>query len=213
MLRVCLAALSIALVLLLSEFLWRKERIKNESARKFVHIIAGTIIAFFPFWVSYNWIMILGLGFVVGNLVNRYTPLFNAVHAVKRKTWGDVLFGIGVLICALFRPDPLIFTAAILHLALADGFAALVGERYGKHFYRVFDHKKSLIGSLAFAIMSFSILAIIVAAGHMNNSYALWPLLLGTPILTAALENLSGYGTDNITVPLTVLMLLNSLRF
>lgn len=125
MLNAILAAAGIAAILIVSEIAWRKARLRDELARKFVHICCGTFIAFLPLWVSYNWIMILAIGFVIANVINRYVDFFHAIHSVRRKSWGDVLFGVGVFIVALFQPEPWLFTVAILQVSLADGLAAI----------------------------------------------------------------------------------------
>ena len=64
MIQAILATIVIAVILLMSEYLWRTLHIKGEFARKFVHIIAGSFIAFLPFWVSYGWIAVLAVGFI-----------------------------------------------------------------------------------------------------------------------------------------------------
>lgn len=57
MLNALLAAGGIAAILVVSEVAWKRAHIKDELARKFVHITCGVFIAFLPFWVSYPWIM------------------------------------------------------------------------------------------------------------------------------------------------------------
>src|SRR5690606_10096468 len=120
--------------LFLSEYAWKKSHIRDELARKSVHITTGMFIAFLSFLVDYLWIMLLAVGFVVVILINRYANFFNAIHSVRRRSWGDVLFGVGVFAVAWFQPDPWIFAMCILQVSLADGLAALAGVTYGvKH--------------------------------------------------------------------------------
>ncbi len=207
MINAICAAGAIILMLVLSEFLWRKACIRGEFARKFVHIMAGSFIAFLPFLVSYGWVSILAIGFIAANLLNRYTPLFHAIHAITRKSWGDILFGFGILIASLFRPNKWIFVGAILQVALADGLAAVVGTHYGKHRYKLFDHYKTPIGTLTFFISSILVVVLIITVGMVHASSHLLMLLAVIPLAMTALENVSGYGTDNILLPLGFLLL------
>ncbi len=212
MIQAMLAAAIVGLILLTSEYLWHRTHLKGEFARKFVHIVTGSFLAFLPFWVSYGWIMVLSVSFVIVNLINRYSGVFYSIHAIKRKTWGDVLFGVGIFVAALLRPEPWVFTAAILHVGLADGFAAVVGSRFGKYHYKIFDHVKTPIGSFAFLVTSFAIILGVFYAADLSSHYSLWALLLFLPITTTLLENVSGYGADNVTVPLAVLALFSAFR-
>lgn len=210
MINALIAAAGIALLLIGSELLWRNIKLSDEVARKFVHIAAGSYIAFLPFWVSYGWIMLLAVGFIAANFINRATNLFHAIHATKRRSWGDLLLSIGILVTAGLRPSPWVFAAAILHVSLADGLAAVIGTKYGKIRYKFLDHGKSALGSLTFFITSVFIIALTVSYGDLNGVNG-WALLLLTPLVTTALENISGYGTDNITLPLSVLLLFSLL--
>ncbi|CAN5423123.1 SEC59/DGK1/VTE5 family protein [soil metagenome] len=212
MISAILATATIALILILSEYLWRKLHIRGEFARKFVHIIAGTFIAFLPFWVSYGWIVFLAVGFIAANLINRYTPLFHAIHAITRKSWGDLLFGFGILGCALLRPNKWLFAGAILQVALADGLAAVVGSQYGKHRYQIFDHVKSRVGTLTFLLSSALILGLVLAGSGTSGDYKLFAVFSIIPLLMAMLENVSGYGSDNIFLPLAFLISLRALH-
>lgn len=92
-------------------------------------------------------------------------------------------------------------------MSLADGFAAVMGVRYGKQSYLVFSHRKSLIGSLTFFVASsFAILLIYsqVSGVHLAPLY-----MVGAAALVAVIEK--GFGVadlDNLLVPLVIALLL-----
>lgn len=212
MISAMIAVVILAAILAASELLWKKVRLHPEFARKIVHISCGTFIAFLPFWVSYHWIMVLCVAFVIVNIINRYTSIFNAIKAVRRKSWGDVLFGVGVFLVAIFQPNPWFFAIAVLQVALADGVAALVGVTYGKKRgkYYLFTQPKSLAGSAAFLAVS----ALVFIVGMFASSYfvdpiQLWPALIMIPLLLVCLENLAVFGLDNLVLPLTTLFILS----
>ena len=212
MLNALIAAVVIAVILALSEVFWKKAHIKDELARKFVHITCGVFIAFLPFWVDYKWIMLLAVGFVVGNVINRYVDVFHAIHSVRRKSWGDVLFGVGVFALALFQPDPWIFAICMLQVSLADGLAALAGVTYGgKHGkYYLFSQPKSVIGSLTFFLTSIVILVVgLIADSYFVMPAQLWPLFIMLPLALVCVENIAVFGLDNLALPLVTLFVLS----
>lgn len=212
MINALLAALGIAAILVVSEIAWKRAHIYDELARKFVHISSGVFIAFLPFWVDYFWIMVLSILFVIANVVNRYTNYFHAIHAVKRKSWGDVLFGVGVFIVAWFEPSPWLFAASILQVSLADGLAAVAGVTYGRSHgrYYLFRQPKSIIGSAIFVLVSALILAgLFVLDDYFVDPIAMLPVVVMLPLLLVCVENMAVYGTDNVILPVVTLGVLS----
>jgi phytol kinase len=214
MLHAIIAAACVGAILLLSEFAWRRLGLRGELARKFVHITAGTFIAFLPFWISYGWIAWLGLAFIIGNIINRFTKLFNSVHSVKRVTWGDIFFGLAITLCALIEPSKWIFMAAILQVALADGLAAVMGVAIVKFkgSYQVLGHYKTVAGTAVFFGTSALILiATLVFDPSFASPMSQWPLVLLLALLLTAIENIGLYGFDNLLLPLAVVYILSLL--
>lgn len=208
-----LASLTAVFVLLvLAEFLRRKGHIRGEISRKFVHITVGSFVAFWPFFMTWNEIRIMCAAFLIVVLIDRHLHIFRSVHDVKRRTVGDILFPLGIGLATYVSSSPWIFSVAILHLSLGDGFAAIVGNEYGKKYsYTIFHQKKSLVGSITFWFVSLVLAAAMIWFMPLNFNGAALPLLLGLPILTAGLESVSIFGLDNITVPVGVALLLSSL--
>jgi phytol kinase len=212
MLNSILATLVIVFILILSEYLWRKKYIKAETARKLVHIVGGCFVATLPFWIDYNWIIILSSGVIALSILNHYRHFLKAGISIKRLSYGDLFFGFSVLLCALLHPTPWLFAVAILHVALADGLAAVTGLRFSKRFYKILGHKKSVIGTGTFIITSFLILFIALSLEKTSGVHGYFTALIVIPLVSAALENFSGFGTDNVSVPLAVLGLMAIFR-
>lgn len=212
MLAAFLAVIVLACILVVSELMWKRVKVHPELARKFVHITCGVFISFLPFWISYRWIMILSAGFIVVNLLNRRFKVFHAIRAVRRKSWGDVLFGVGVLAVAVLEPPQWIFAMALLQVSLADGLAAVFGvtygERYGK--YYLFTQPKTIVGSAVFVLSSAIVLAVgFFAASYFADPMQLWPVLVMLPLLLVCVENLAVFGLDNLALPLVTLSVLS----
>jgi len=196
----------IFIILVTSEVLWNTKKLKGELGRKFVHITVGTFIAFWPFYMSFHTIQIISVALFVVVLGSRYLKIFQAVHTVSRKTWGDIMFAVGVGLAAIFTKSDWIFVAAVLHLSLADGLAAIVGKRYGKGSgYKVLGYTKSVVGTATFWLTSLLILVFVRQAGGITIAVSTFVWL---PIACAAVENAGIYGLDNILVPLLVTLAL-----
>lgn len=207
---VCLGV--VLATLALAEELWKRKILRGEKQRKFVHILIGTFIAFWPWLMSWRTIQIIAAFMLLGVLLNRYRKTLHFTEGLNRTTYGDIFFTLAVLLCALLTTNKVFFLIAILHMALADGLAAVAGKKAGKNWaYKAVGQTKTVIGSMAFWIVSLSILGIGTLFAHDQitfNSYA--ALLFVLPPALTFLENISPLGSDNITVPIATLAALNA---
>lgn len=211
MVSVALSLVAVFGILLVAELLWNKNVLKGEAGRKFVHISVGTFVAFWPFYMSLNYIKLIALAFLVVVLLTRYLNIFKVVHAVDRRSWGDVMFAIGIGIAAVLSKSDLVFTAAVLHLSLADGLAAIVGNIIkNNHPYKILGYNKSVAGSLAFwAVSVLIICSVMIAAQTPFGVMLAYAVIL--PIAATAAENIGINGLDNLFVPILVINALNQI--
>lgn len=208
---VCLGV--ILLVLLTSEYLSHRKIIKKETLRKYVHVLVGIFIAFWPWLMDWQTIQIISLAFLIVVFASRQFNIFSALKSVKRFTYGDIFFALAVGVCASITTEPVYFAIAIMIMAVADGFAALLGERYGGAWgYKVVRQHKTLIGSMAFWLISLVILGIglLFMADTVGYKEYIFTLLVLPPLLTI-LENIMPYGADNLAVPLATISFLSFL--
>lgn len=192
-------------LLLINEFWWRLNKVHNEVSRKFVHITVGSFVAFWPYWLSWQDIRWFSLAFLVVVGLSKYFHIFRSIHSVQRPTWGELYFALAVGLLTFATNRPAIYAAALLQVSLADGFAALIGTRYGKaNDYKVFGTVKSLAGSGSFMLVSYIIIL----------SYALFstpiPIAgcLTIAVIATGLENIAVRGLDNLVLPLFVALVL-----
>lgn len=204
-----IAAIAVVfLILVFSEYLSRSKGVHSELTRKIVHVLVGMFVAFWPFFLSWRQIQVLSLLFLVVVLISIKLNIFNSIHAVRRNVWGEVLFAVAIGMLAFIATDPWVFAAAMLHLSLADGLAAVIGLAYGEHnSYRILGRTKSLAGSLAFFFTSLVIMIWYVA---FSSDTASAVSVLWLPVMATVAENLSGEGTDNLVIPLLVALVLTS---
>lgn len=206
MVSLFIALVGVCLLVVTGEYLRRVHLLRAEVTRKFIHITVATFAASWPFFMEWNQIYLVSMLMFAGILLSRTTHLFPAIHGVKRRTWGELFFAMSIGICAVLGQDPWGFAAAMLVMGVADGFAALVGTLIDNtHRYRVFGHYKSREGTLTFFAMS---LFILIACAMLGDLSAGLGKLLWLAVVASALENISVGGTDNLFVPLAVVVLI-----
>lgn len=206
---IALCVLTVFAILLTSEFGWRKHWLNNEVGRKFVHVLVGSFVAFWPFVLSWNEIRWLSVAFLAVVIVSERLKVFKAIHSVQRPTFGEICFAVVVGLLTFITHSKGVYAASLLQMSLADGFAAIVGVRYGRSTtYRVFGYPKSIMGTLAFFVTSCALLT-----GYSLFSVAGLPgyaIIMGAAG-AALLENIGIVGLDNLFVPLFVGLLLTHL--
>lgn len=213
MLSLIFALVVVFVLLVLAETLRRKKYIQGEVARKFVHITVGSFVATWLFFMPIGEVRLLCLAFLLVVLVDRRLKIFKSVHSVKRKTIGDIMFPLGILLATFITSSPWIFAVAILHLSLGDGFAAIFGQHFQPKFaYSILKQKKSFIGSAVFFTVSIIITAAFLFWAPVTIYAGALPILVLLPLTTTLLESLSLFGVDNVTVPVFVAIMLSSLQ-
>lgn len=202
------------LIIMTDELFWRFKILRGEPSRGMVHILVGTFIAFWPFFMSMRAIQTIALFMLVVIAISRRYHIFQGIHAVKRRTYGEFFFPVSVGLCALITQSDLIFMAAILHLSLADGLASLIGTRFGlrKTKYRILGQNKSWVGTGMFYVISLAIMTYVGIVHIDLFLYAnVWMLAL-IPVVATLAESVAVYGTDDLVVPLVVVTILQYLH-
>ena len=202
------AVLTVFAFLLLSEWGWRKHWLRGEIGRKFVHITVGTFVAFWPYFLDWTEIRLLSLAFFVVVLGAMQLGAFKALGSVQRPTYGEVFFALSVGLLTLITSSKGVYAAAILQMALADGFAAIVGTRYGtENKYHMFGRAKSAAGSGTFFAIS---LGLLVGYSLFSVGGLPWQYVLIGATGATILENLAVFGFDNLLVPVAIGVLLQA---
>lgn len=203
---ILLSLAAILVLLVANEILCRRKELEPETGRKIVHIAAGTFIAFWPLYLSWQAIQLLSLALSAGVLISYQFGVFGAIHNVRRRTGGELWYPVGIGLSALLTSQPWIFCVAVLHLSLADGLAAIVGSKYGYMHYKIGEHTKSIIGSLAFLAVSAALclFAFVVLKNELPGTSLL--VFAVTPFLATSIESISRHGLDNVLIPLAVIL-------
>ena len=185
-------------------------KVKAEYTRKFVHIVTGIIALFFPVYLTEFWeVALLCCSFIVILVLSKRFDFLKSINGIERKSYGSVLFPIVVMICFyayLVGENHAYYFLPLLILSLADPAAAIVGQRFPLGKYQVFGHTKTVSGSMAFALVT-----TLVSCGTLqfvtdNTTLECLMMAVGIGVVTAIGEALSVDGTDNVVIPVLVLV-------
>ena len=202
---IVLSSLIGAVTIVTSEILRTKKIISNESSRKVLHIAHGVVVASWVFVTNYVFIIAAEVLFLIAVMIARKIDVLQPLRTVGRSSWGDYFFPLGIIAVALISPSKVIFFVSILHLAVADALAALVGRKFKKGEYHVFGHRKTIAGTLTFLFVSLAILYYFQSNLIIGYSYT---AIMVTAFIVTLAENISPYGSDNTTIPLVVAVML-----
>lgn len=200
------------LILAMGEGFYRLLGVSPDTTRKISHIGSGATVVAFRYWFhSPGSVAVVCLAFGVLLTVARRLGMLRSIHGVSRPGIGAVGYPIGVFATALLTWEtPRLYVIAILLLALGDGLGGLIGDRYGKHRYDIGGHQRSVEGSSAVFLVSWLVVTVGLWEGGMETTMAvLTGAVLGA--ITTAVEGLSPWGSDNMTIPVVASLYLTAL--
>ena len=190
---------------------------RPEVSRKFLHIMVGNMIFAMPFF-SDPWVMVwfLTLPITIALFfLTEYSPITikNSVtesgHALGLFFYA-LIWTILVAVFAIIAPanDPKFYiwivALAIVPMVYGDGFAALIGQKFGKLKYTVFGGQKSVEGSLTMfvitTVMSVFVWMVFASIGCTMPEFNIVYIIVISAVATVC-EALSYGGIDNLTVP------------
>ncbi|MHC0064509.1 diacylglycerol/polyprenol kinase family protein [Nostoc sp. UIC 10890] len=203
-LQIALAAIWVLLILLIA---WVVNRFadKPEIVRKIVHIGTGNVILI-AWWLDIP----ARVGITASILASAITllsyrlPILPGINSVGRQSLGTFFYSVsfGILVAWFwYLQQPQYAALGILIMTWGDGLAALIGQRFGTHKYKVFGTEKSWEGSLTMMLVSYLVSSLILV-GTQGNSWPTWVVSLLVAVMATALEAVSFLGIDNLTVPL-----------
>lgn len=179
-----------------NEFIKRRFSLPIYITRKIAHF-GGALIAFLsPLFLSQKEIILLSLIFAVVLFLTRRTKFFSSIQGVDRDTLGEVFLPMGVALCAFFFLPAEIksFQFGILVMGVSDGLAGLIGEGFGRRYFKLFNSRKSIEGTCVFFLTSF-VLTVLFAS---NFDYR----ILVIPLILTIVEFFLEYGLDNLALPI-----------
>jgi phytol kinase len=196
--------LGYTLIVILCEFL-HKKGIPVEYTRKLAHCFSCLLSLLIPVFFCSHW-YISGLVIIAFSML--YTgyrkQLFASINSVSRKTCGAYLLPVSIGITyyiSLFLHNSLFFILPVVVLAISDPLACCFGKKYGS---KILKSGKTAMGTLIFFLSSFIICSLVL--WYQSTGIKTITVALGVSIIASGIELLSPNGSDNITVPLSVIV-------
>lgn len=183
-----------------------------EKTRKVVHVGTGLLALTFPRFLEDFWqVAILCISFLLLMGVSEKFHWFRSITGVERRSYGSWLFALVVMLCFYLQlkfEEGVYYYFPLLVLSISDPLAALVGKSKPIKVFRVFGQQKSLGGSLAFLVS-----ATVIGFSYFSlvDQSPSWILLLLASVGAAWAEFCSIKGWDNLTIPLSIILVLKLL--
>lgn len=191
---------------LLAAFLLSRLGVKKAITRKLVHIFIGFewVILYAFHGATYHFLIVC-LCFLALLIVAYKKMLLQMISSDGDNAPGTVYYAVSMSLMALAslidQRFILPFGLAVFVTSLGDGFAGLLGGLVKKHNPKIYK-QKTLVGALANFVLS---TATALAFMMIFEDMGLTPthcLVIGA--LSVGIEIISGFGLDNITLPLLV---------
>lgn len=177
---------------------------RPEVSRKAVHVATGLAAATFPWLFAHSLtVWLIGAGFTLFLLAARRGGWLPGLHGARRSSLGDLAF-VAVVCLAFSIPSwrYVYYPCAILVLTLADTTAALLGGTLGWRRYADSAVARSVEGSAIFGLTAFLTLLLSLKALTPLPWITCSALALLVALPLVAVEVLSGWGLDNLAIPL-----------
>lgn len=179
-----------------------KNKMKEETSRKIVHILVGLswFIMVYFFGVSIH-LIIPPLTFIFINYLSYKHNIIKAMERENKESRGTIYFALSFFLLALITtiyPKFLPFYGiGVLSMTLADGLAPFVGQKFNKQ--KVGNTNKTYSGSLTIFIITFVICVVFNLYFNLNISVFKLILLSFSAVI---LELIGKKGIDNLTLPI-----------
>ncbi len=200
-----LSFILVFVVIGLSTLLQKLNILGDEGARKFIHIGVSNWWFLVIYMFDSIWFAIIPpIIFIILNYASYKMNLIKSMERSGRGNLGTVYFPIALLffvIAAFTFSNAYVGAVSILTLGYGDGFAAVIGKKYGK---KRLENGKSLVGTITMFIVTY-LVAMTLSIIYLNTSIPL--ILIGSLIvaLVATLTELfTPKGLDNLSIPLVV---------
>ncbi len=200
---VSLVYIYVAILLIISEKLLEKYPI---IGRKFLHIMTGNIAFLLPIFETREIMAFMAAGpFILFTfLMSPFTP----IKSIRGKTssaghgMGLVYYAITWTILAyMFFDNKIVIAIGILAMSYGDGFASLIGSRFGQRIYDIYSNQKSYIGSISMFFFSFIMFIVALNFYQITITFTIVFILAIVALSSMVAEIITPKGLDNLSVP------------
>lgn len=208
---VIISIVFVVVILVVSELIRKIGNFSTEFTRKFVHIGVSHwwLIAMFLI-EDIRYALIPPIIFVLLNYYSYKKDLIKSMERGKSSNdLGTVYFPISLIILILLTWDggllgedmKYLGALGILIMGYGDGFAAVIGEKYGQIKYKVLDNVKSLEGSIGVLTLSFMV-SILILGIKFGFDVHIFQISFTIAVIATLVEAFTPRGFDNLSVPI-----------
>lgn len=208
--------LAFLLLLAFIELVYKRLNLQGEYTRKLAHFSATLSTITFPYLFTDHWyVLALAVIFFVLLLGSRKTSRLRSIHDITRISSGSYLLPVAIYITFLFSyrmEDRFLFILPMLILAISDPIAGLLGMNITRYNHEIVLFKrrmgKTWLGSLAFFTSAFIICLIAFYFNREGFELQTVGLSVIIALVAATAELVSPKGTDNLTIPMSVVLVI-----
>ncbi|WP_372946918.1 diacylglycerol/polyprenol kinase family protein [Mariniphaga sp.] len=207
---------AIALLLVFNELVYRRLGLKGEITRKFAHFTATLSTITFPYLFDNHWyVLFMAVAFFILLFVSRHRTYLKSIHDIQRISIGSYLLPVSIYLTFLVShklDNKFLFILPILVLAICDPVAGILGinlQQYN-HKIKLFGHElqKTWLGSLSFFVSCFIISLIALYFNQEQINLQVFLIAFTVAFVSTIAEMLSWKGSDNMFIPMSVLLVL-----
>jgi dolichol kinase len=206
----------IGILLMFNEINYRRNKIQGEFTRKFAHFAAILAVLPLPYMFDSHWyILVLAIIFFAILYFTQTQKQLKSIHDIKRKSIGSYLLPLSIYVTFLIAnkmDSKFLFILPMLILGVCDPMAAILGMNIKKYNGQIkiagYKFNKTWLGSGTFLAMSLVIS--LIALYYHRGVFDVETLILSVciAIVSTLGEFLSWRGSDNLTIPLSVVFIL-----
>ncbi len=203
-LAILISFLFIFAALGIAEVLRKMRGYSPDFTRKVVHVTVGMWAVGTVFLFQNRWMAIVPPVVFIGlNYLSYRQDTFKAIESDDKSNLGAVFFPLAfAVIVLLFWGTPNRLVAALMPLTWGDAAAAVLGRRFGQVRYTVLGHTRTLEGSVSMVLFSgVSVFAALVLLPPSMPLGIAALLAAGISVAAMAVEAVSPWGIDNLTIP------------
>ena len=200
---VALVYIYVAILLIITEKLLSKY---PSVSRKVLHIMVGNVAFILPIFETKEIMAFIAAGpFIIFTfLMSPYTPIKSIRGKTSAAGHGMCLVYYSItwtILAYLFFDNMVVIAIGILAMSYGDGFASLLGVKFGKRKYKVFGDEKSYIGSTAMFLFTFITTLIAIFYYNVSITTLILVVLVLIAFISALIEGVTPKGVYNLTVP------------
>ncbi len=201
---VIIVYLYVAFILFLTEKIVSKKY--TLMGRKVLHIMVGNIAFILPIFQTREMMAFVAAGpFILFTfLMSPYSPLKKIRDKLSKSGHGLGLVYYAIAwttLAYVFFDYKEVIAIGILAMSYGDGFASIIGLKFGEHKYKILGDIKSIEGSIAMFIFTFLLIVFGLFYYNIDLNLVLFGYIILIALFSTIIEGFTPKGIDNLSVP------------